>query len=72
MPFFEFVRTFRKNENIDKYSVFERVEPQLLYLEIFGARRAESTLAHLSVHFHLFRTFRQNENIETLFVFEKN
>ena len=41
---------FRENENIEKLNVFERVEPQLRHLEPVGAK---STVAHLSVHFHM-------------------
>ena len=47
---FSFFRFFRENENIKKLYVFERVEPQLRHLEPVGGK---STLAHLSVHFHI-------------------
>ena len=47
---FSFFRFFRENENIKQLYVFERVEPQLRHLEPVGGK---STLAHLSVHFHI-------------------
>ena len=47
---FSFFRFFRENANIKKLYAFERVESQFRHLEPVGWK---STLAHLSVHFHI-------------------